>query len=379
MITDKDIIKYFTCGNRIMKYRLYKLSEDSEIIIYIRNRYNDSNSLEESLYRIFHNIEEHGNCPYCGKPIKFIPDFKLGFEQTCGDKECIKKLRHDKSSFHNLETQLKVKETIKKKYGVENPYQIERVKEKAILKSKSKECIDKRIKTSIEKYGVDNPAKSKFVKDKISNILSIKSQEEWDIINEKKRKFCIEKYGVDWYSKLPEHKEKMSKVISSKEALNKRRKTNLERYGIENYNNQEKRNKTLIKNISYNKSLWEDTCFDLLKEKYPDVLRQYSSNLYKWKCDFYIPSLDLYIEFNGSQYHHDHPFNKNDIDDINELNRLKTLEEEKLKKYKRTQYTEIIYTWTDLDVRKRNIVKENNLNFIEFWSIDELKDWLNDK
>ena len=37
----------------------------------------------------------------------------------------------------------------------------------------------------------------------------------------------------------------------------------------------------------------------------------------------------------------------------------------------------MIYVWTDLDVRKRNIAKENNLNYIEFWNIEELKNWLN--
>ena len=36
----------------------------------------------------------------------------------------------------------------------------------------------------------------------------------------------------------------------------------------------------------------------------------------------------------------------------------------------------MIYTWTDLDVRKRNIAKENNLNYIEFWNIKEVETWL---
>ena len=103
---------------------------------------------------------------------------------------------------------------------------------------------------------------------------------------------------------------------------------------------------------------------------------QYRSELYPFNCDFYIPSIDTYIEYNGSQYHHKHPFDENNEDDIKELNRLKELEQEKLKTNKHTQYTFIIYTWTDLDIRKRKIAKENNLNFIEFWSVQELKDWL---
>ena len=35
------------------------------------------------------------------------------------------------------------------------------------------------------------------------------------------------------------------------------------------------------------------------------------------------------------------------------------------------------YIWTINDPLKRNIAKENNLNYLEFFNINELKDWLN--
>ena len=108
----------------------------------------------------------------------------------------------------------------------------------------------------------------------------------------------------------------------------------------------------------------------LLKEKYPDIIRQYKSNLYPFLSDFYIPCIDTYIEIQGSQYHHYHQFDKDNINDINELNRLKSLSNSK------NQYSKMIYVWTDLDVRKRNVAKENNLNWFEFFNIDELKIWL---
>ena len=34
------------------------------------------------------------------------------------------------------------------------------------------------------------------------------------------------------------------------------------------------------------------------------------------------------------------------------------------------------YVWTIRDVKKRNIAKENNLNYIEFFTILELETWL---
>ena len=39
-------------------------------------------------------------------------------------------------------------------------------------------------------------------------------------------------------------------------------------------------------------------------------------------------------------------------------------------------YDNAITTWTIRDINKRKIAKENNLNYIEFWNINELKDWL---
>ena len=64
-----------------------------------------------------------------------------------------------------------------------------------------------------------------------------------------------------------------------------------------------------------------------------------------------------------------HPYNSDNIDDQNKLNFWK----EKNTKF----YNTAINIWTIRDVNKRNIAKQNNLNYIEFWNIDELKEWLN--
>ena len=42
-----------------------------------------------------------------------------------------------------------------------------------------------------------------------------------------------------------------------------------------------------------------------------DFEYNYKSELYPFNCDFYIKSLDLYIEIQGSWTHGDHPFDKN--------------------------------------------------------------------
>ena len=39
-------------------------------------------------------------------------------------------------------------------------------------------------------------------------------------------------------------------------------------------------------------------------------------------------------------------------------------------------YFAIIKCWTELDIEKRNTAKCNNLNYKEFWNIEQLKEWL---
>ena len=41
-------------------------------------------------------------------------------------------------------------------------------------------------------------------------------------------------------------------------------------------------------------------------------------------------------------------------------------------------YKNAINTWTIYDVKKRNIAKKNNLNYIEFWNISSIKKWIFD-
>ena len=102
----------------------------------------------------------------------------------------------------------------------------------------------------------------------------------------------------------------------------------------------------------------------ILKCKYSDIIRQYSSDLYPYLCDFYIPSLNLYIELNNHWTHGPHPFDPNNEEDI------KLLEYWKSKNTK--FYDNAIKTWTERDVNKRQIAFNNNLNLIEIKNIEEL-------
>ena len=119
-------------------------------------------------------------------------------------------------------------------------------------------------------------------------------------------------------------------------------------------------------NKTFNTSKPEEQTYILLKEKYPDIIRQYTSDVYPFNCDFYIPSLDLYIECNYSWTHGGHPFDVNNLDDIN----IVSIWESKNTEY----YRNAITTWTIRDVNKRITALYNNLNFIEVWNINEIYD-----
>ena len=70
----------------------------------------------------------------------------------------------------------------------------------------------------------------------------------------------------------------------------------------------------------------------------------------------------MFIEIQGNWTHGKHPFNKNDKDDLNIV--------EKWKSKKSKYYNKAIHDWTVRDVIKRQIAKENGLNYIEIFSND---------
>lgn len=95
----------------------------------------------------------------------------------------------------------------------------------------------------------------------------------------------------------------------------------------------------------------------LTKYKPEDIVQQYSDERYPFKCDFYIIPEDLFIELHANWTHGKHPFDKNNPEDIEVLKIWK----EKSKEH--PYYSNAIYTWTDLDVRKAETAKLNNLNY----------------
>ncbi len=364
-MNDELILKIIKEGGRLYNKTI---NNNLELKNYLNNRYQDIPenifSYKEVIYRIEHKIDIRPICPICGNPLMFIGDkpgkSKNGFRYTCS-KECHYKNKESYEKYANTKKSRSPEEKLKEKYKREQTC-IERYGERNVFIAKKNQIKDTMIKlyggytmqskilsekvkqTNLEKYGCENVFAAEEIKDKIKDT-------------------CISKYGTNNYIQCKEGRKKAS--IISKAVNEKRKLTNLKKYGsyylLNNDKIQRKRLNTLKKNHTFNSSKIEQQFKKYLEQNYPnDFEYQYKSELYPFNCDFYIKSLDLYIEINGSWTHGGHPFNENNQDDINKLNEMKSKNSE--------YYQNAINTWTIRDVNKRNIAKENNLNYLEIFS-----------
>lgn len=287
---------------------------DENIKKYILNRFDDSTSICESLVRIYNHIEVHPKCPICGKLVSFNNQTRL-FNKTCGSSRCKYEFRIAngyKNPFSQKETKEKIRKTMISKYGIEHPLQNKAIK-------------NKQQHTCISKYGADNIFKTEMFKSNFSKLI-------------------FDKYGVDHPMRSDYVKSKFNWDLMIKHQIETKRKKH-----------------------TFNTSKKEQQSYKLLKAKYPDVDYQYHSEVYPFYCDFYIPSLDLYIECNYHWTHGSKPYEDTESD-------RKIIE--KWQNMNSQYYQNAIECWTVRDINKRNIAKQNHLNWIEFWNINELIKWL---
>ena len=86
--------------------------------------------------------------------------------------------------------------------------------------------------------------------------------------------------------------------------------------------------------------------------------------------------MDLWIECQFAMYHNGRPY-IGDENDLKDIEKLKKLANNRRKiTHKRTRYDSTIDIWSVHDVKKRNIAKENNLNWIEFFNMNAFDEWL---
>jgi len=252
-------------------------------------------------------------------------------------------------------TDILTKESNLKKYGFETPSKNEEIKSKINKTNQerygvdypcqSKQIQDKVKETNLKNIGVEYPFQSNEIQDKVKitvqekyGVTSVGKLEE---VQEKMKETNISRYGQDNVLKIPEFREKIKETLmekygvensllseevmekrnatnferfghinpfGNKEIQNKIKKTNIEKYGfknpVSNIETQRKVHQSRKKNGSYGKSKSEDNFYEtflLLFLLFDDIERQ--AIVKNWPIDFYIKSLNLYIQFDGVYYH----------------------------------------------------------------------------
>lgn len=366
-----------------VKYKKYP-----NIIEYLDNLYNDSESSSETLYRVINDIDIRPTCVICGHHVTYDRK-KMVFRKYC----CSKCAHTDPKTIE------KFHDTCIKKYGVINPSILESIKEKTKntcirrygVRSTAlvKKFVDKRKTTCIEKYDVEYPLQNQEFKDKqqqtMINRYGAKSTLETKIFKDKVKRTNLEKYGCEYtLSNIDVRKKSMETRLKKYNDIHfnnreKAKSTCIQKYGVSHYSKSKeylmKCYETKKKNHTFNSSKPEDNIYDMLKEVFPDTIRHKSDDpRYPFEVDFYIPSLDLFIEYQGVWTHGPHEYNPNNQEDIDllELWKSKINSED-------SWYISAIKTWTEVDPHKRSMARNNNLNFIEFWDLNEVEDWIKTK
>ena len=389
-MSNQELIEYLTDNSGEYNKRInrkYLETHDLNILHILYNVYDDLSEetpIYEIYYRLKNNLKKRPVCIICGKPVKYTSGHYAKFcSKECQYSDLGKKITKDIKIKSNLE-----------KYGVEHTSQLKEVTDKR-TKSRADHVdkIQQHVRESLyKKYGAYDVMHIPHILQKIKDTNLKKFGVEFPLqqlkkenseIYQKISQTCINKFGVDSSLKNKEVREKIKQTniqkygvdnpLKNKEIREKIKQTNIQKYGVDNpLKNKEIWKKSQDNRQISSKSKLENNFLNYLKLKYEsdDIITQYKSKEYPYYCDFYIKSINLYIEIQGHWTHNDHPFDINNLNDQQIMNiwRTKSLSD----KY----YKNALNTWTIKDVEKRNTAIQNNLNYLEIFGKTDLNKYI---
>lgn len=245
------------------------------------------------------------NICICGKPKKLVKNYKTKYLKTCGDIECLVKMR--KATFlekygveHALQSndiKNKMKSDLLEKYGVDNVSKLTDVKLKKIetcninfgtdYPMQSDIVLEKSKNRVLELYGVDNISKLEETIIKIQNsynvIDEVTGKTKREIAQEKRKEYYKEKYNVEYFFQTEEFKEQYRNIMMKK-------------YNVDNVFKSKYFRETMIEN-GYIKDI-ETT---ILFKDYSRKVRLLTKKTFNENYDYLI---DAYLR--GDDYHLDH-------------------------------------------------------------------------
>jgi len=282
--------------------------------------------------------------------------------------------------------QHKTKNTLQKKYGVDNVFQLEEIKEKikeTCLEKygvthhlKNKEIQEIQKKTNKQKYGVEYLMQSEEIRgksretclEKYGTDISSKS----DKVKENTIKNNLEKYGVEHTSQLENVKEKI-KTTKNKNILEKYKEfgiKEIKKNGIYIFNCEKGHDFEISSVLLYNRIKYETILCtkcnpvnsynisgmqlqlqDFIKENYDNKIIISDRTILKpYELDIYLPELKLAFEFNGVYWHNE----LNKSNDYHYQKTIKCLEKN----------IQLIHIYEDDWKYKQDIIKSRILNLL---------------
>lgn len=187
---------------------------------YVFTKYRDKIKIKVEDLQPNSHIKVVCQCDYCGE--EFITPYCLYRRNISTGKCCCNNCR-----------KLKYKDNCIKKYGVENIFQLEEIKEKSRL-------------TSLQKYGTERPCQSQEIKNKIEttnmNKYGYKVALQNPEIQFKSKQTCLYKFGVENVFQSKEIQERIKETNRQKygegniahtpEIAEKIKRNNIEKYGV---------------------------------------------------------------------------------------------------------------------------------------------------
>ena len=284
------------------------------IIKGICNNINCKNAFEKKMCQ----LEKNTHCKDCNT--------KIGIEKS--KKTNLEKYGVE-NPFQNNEIKQKIKNANLEKYGVENPSQndnIKQLKKDTCLKNygvdhpaQNKEIQNKMKTTNIERFGVEHPLQNEEIQNKIKNTnmkrYGVEHPAQNVEIQNKMKNTNLERFGVEHPLQNEEIQNKIKNTnmerygverpLQNEEIQNKMKIKSFEKYGVSHFSKTEEsiqqHKNTCIKKYGVECNLQLSKCKDKIKEtclqKYgfehpaqnPEIMEKCSKNAYKSK-DYILPS-----------------------------------------------------------------------------------------
>lgn len=338
-------------------------------------------------------------CPIHG-PFWQKPHNHIMFGQrcpVCGHGAAGLKRTGDRNAMRRDNVKEKVRNTCMKKYGAKTYAESDEGRAKLHDIITSPVVADKMVATCMARYGAPIWSQSSAGRERLHEIMSSDDMKT-KIISGYRNKYGMDHYMQTETARLnqrveisrPEHRRAImdgivrkygvKSALSDAAVREKACRTMFARYGVpHSFMSHEIMAKSWLtkrRNGTINTSGPENDLYVLLCLKFgsSDVCRQYNEDSrYPFFCDFYIRSLDLFIELNASWTHGGHWFDERNFSDVQTL--MIWHEKARSSRY----YEAAIETWTVRDVLKRQTAIWHNLNYLVFWDNDltDVNIWLN--